>query len=320
MAVRNIRVFVDQLVKENNLVVIEAPVNPHLEIAEIHRRVIAADGPALLFTNVVGKSFPVLTNMFGTSKRVQMAFGPQPYEFVETLAKLPQELLPFSFNKLSKLLPVARRSLSIGMKNVRKSPVMQNKIPGADLSKLPAITSWPDDGGPFLTLPLVHTKSFSNRQDNLGMYRVQIFSPEEAGMHFQIGKGGGFHLHEAEKIGKDLPLNLYLGGPPALILSAIAPLPENVPEFLLASMVLGEKLKTSKSNESPLPIQGEAEFCLSGIVPAKIRKPEGPFGDHYGYYSLQHDYPVFRPKVIYHKNNPIFPATVVGKPRQEVFA
>jgi 3-polyprenyl-4-hydroxybenzoate decarboxylase len=136
-------------------------------------------------------------------------------------------------------------------------------------------------------------------------------------MHFQIGKGGGFHLYEAEQMQQNLPTNIYLGGPPALILAAIAPLPENIPEILLASLVAGQKLTTTKNPKSLIPIFSECEFCITGQVIAKKRRPEGPFGDHYGYYSLIHDYPVFQAQAVYHRKNAIYPATIVGKPRQE---
>ena len=319
MAYRNLSQFMDDLRRQGDLIHVDAPIDAHLELAEVHRRVIAAGGPALLFTNVKGKAFPVVTNLFGTKSRVDLAFGRRPKDFVQRLAALPEVMLPPTAQKLWQQRDLAWQLARIGLRH-RRAPVLRHQIPGADLTALPALTSWIQDGGPFLTLPLVHTKGPGVKPDNLGMYRIQIFDAHETGLHFQIGKGGGYHLQEAEAAGQALPVNIYLGGPPALILSAIAPLPENVPEMMLASLLLGEKLGKGRlpGSDNPSPV-AEAEFCLVGSAPAGVRRPEGPFGDHYGYYSLQHDYPVFRPQTIYPRPGAVFPATVVGKPRQEDF-
>ena len=321
---RNLRVFIKELEKRREIVHVDALVDPKLEIAEIHRRVIAEQGPALLFTNVKGSRFPVLTNMFGTQSRVDLAFGNRPKEFVARAAKLPQELLPPSVAKLWGLRSFAKDAIKVGIRSRSPwfsafSPVTQRRMSSPNLSELPALTSWSEDGGPFLTLPLVHTRGSDGHPDNLGMYRVQIHNAHETGMHFQIGKGGGFHLLQHEQRKENLPTNIYLGGPPGLILSAVAPLPENVPELLLASLMQGSRLAVQAQSDHPLAMVSEAEFCLSGEVVHTLRKDEGPFGDHYGYYSLVHPYPVFRPRNVYHRKDAIFPATVVGKPRQEDF-
>jgi UbiD family decarboxylase len=186
------------------------------------------------------------------------------------------------------------------------------------LDRLPALTTWPDDGGPFITLPLVYTENPGGGPPNLGMYRLQVHDEKTTGMHWQIGKGGGFHHHLAESRGESLEVSVFLGGPPALILAAIAPLPENIPELLLASLIAGHRLDVCPGPGSHRLIS-EAEFALSGKVPPGVRRPEGPFGDHYGYYSLEHDYPIFEVEAIAHRKDAIFPATVVGKPRQEDF-
>jgi UbiD family decarboxylase len=188
------------------------------------------------------------------------------------------------------------------------------------LDRLPVITSWPDDGGPFVTFPLVYTQHPEKPGHNLGMYRMQVYDKSSTGMHWQIGKGGGFHYARAEARNEALPLTVFLGGPPALILSAIAPLPENIPELMLASLIAGERLpQVAGPNGHPHPLIASAEFALMGQVAPRVRRPEGPFGDHYGYYSLQHDYPVFDVQQIAHRKDAIYPATVVGKPRQEDF-
>ena len=316
----NLQSFTEALRRQGDLVDIDAPVDANLEIAEIHRRVIAAGGPALLFHRVKGKRFPVLTNMFGTKARVDLAFGQRPKDLIKQIARLPEELLPPSLRKLWGFKGLGKDLLKVGMRRRGQAPVLQHSIPMGDLTELPAIKSWQLDGGPFLTLPLVHTPGRDGKPDNLGMYRIQIHDKAEAGLHFQIGKGGGYHLQLAEEKGRDLPVTIHLGGPPALILAAIAPLPENVPEILLASLLLGDRLDRPKDwrDQAPAPV-AESEFCLVGYAPPQVRRPEGPFGDHYGYYSWKHDYPVFRSKAIYHRPGAIFPATVVGKPRQEDF-
>jgi UbiD family decarboxylase len=188
------------------------------------------------------------------------------------------------------------------------------------LGRLPIVTCWPEDGGPFITLPLVYTTHPTRPGHNLGMYRLHVYDARTTGMHWQIGKGGGFHYAVAEATGQPLPATVFLGGPPALILSAVAPLPENVPELMLASLIAGAKLPQVAAPDShPHPLIASAEFALMGHVPPALRRPEGPFGDHYGYYSLQHDYPVFQIDRVAHRRDAIYPATVVGKPRQEDF-
>lgn len=312
---RDLTTFLEILRKNGQLQVIEAEVDPHLEIAEVHRRVIAAGGPALLFKKVKGKNFPVVTNLFGSERRVELAFGGDTLDNMARLVALGTALPP----RIAELWRERRLLLRLLRLGKRRGRMQLRAITKPDVTILPALTSWHSDGGPFLTLPLVHSRDLVNGKDNLGIYRMQLYTPDEMGMHFQIGKGGGYHLHQAEQLGKDLEVNVYLGGPPALILAAIAPLPENVPEFLLCSLLLGQKLSCATNPYGQLDLLNTVEFCLSGSVPAGVRRAEGPFGDHYGYNSLRHDFPVFRPRALFHKKDAVFPATVVGKPRQEDF-
>ncbi len=179
------------------------------------------------------------------------------------------------------------------------------------------LTSWHSDGGPFVTLPLVYTEHPDGKGHNLGMYRIQQHSDTTTGIHWQIHKGGGYHYYEAEKKNQALPLTLYIGGPPALMLSAIAPLPEDLPELMLTSLLIGDKLPMTRDPLGGHKLVSHAEFAVKGEVPPHLRHPEGPFGDHYGYDSLEHDYPVFQVSHLYHRNNAIYPATVVGRPKQE---
>ena len=317
----NLRLFLDLLRRENDLVVIDAEVDPHLELAEIHRRVIAQGGPALLFKNVKGSRYPVVTNMFGTARRIELAFGPKPERLVRDAVHAFEALMPPRPRELWKHRTLALEALKLGTRTTRRAPVAEVIDEPARLNELPVLTTWQEDGGAFFTLPLVYTESPSSGKHNLGMYRLQRFDARTTGIHWQIHKGGGFHHNEAERSGQPLPVTVFLGGPPALILAAIAPLPEDVPELVLASVLAGDRLKTlaADNNGRPHRLIAEAEFALSGSVPANVRRPEGPFGDHYGYYSLTHDFPVFDVKRVYHRKDAIYPATVVGKPRQEDF-
>jgi UbiD family decarboxylase len=324
----DLRVFLDQLRRDRDLVVIDAEVDPKLEIAEIHRRVIAAGGPALLFTRPRGAAFPVVTNLFGTPRRAEMAFGKRSFRLIERLVELAMTALPPTPGKLWGARDLVGELLRVGAKRVQSAPVTEVIERDVDLTRLPALTTWPEDGGPFVTLPLVYTEHPAPARagtspvgrSNLGMYRIQIHDRRTTGMHWQIGKGGGFHYQVAEARGEALPVTLFVGGPPALILGAIAPLPENVPELLLASLLAGSRLPLAPGPDGhPHRLVGSAEFALCGRVPPHVRRPEGPFGDHYGYYSLCHDYPVFEVDAIARRRDAIWPATVVGKPRQEDF-
>ena len=315
----DLREYLDLLRREGELVEVEAEVSAELEAPEIHRRVIAAGGPALLFRRVRGADMPLATNLFGTRRRVELAFGARPRELIEELARLPRELLPPSLSGLWARRALFGRLLRVGTRRRSRAPVCELVERAPRLSRLPATKSWPRDGGRFLTLPLVYTEHPETGGANLGVYRMQITGEAEAGMHIQIQRGAGFHLAAAERAGRPLPANVWLGGPPALILAAIAPLPENVSELLLASLVLGRRLALVAHAASPLPIVASAEIALLGEIPAGERRPEGPFGDHYGYYSERHDFPWFRCKALLRRRDAIVPATVVGKPRQEDF-
>ena len=326
---RNLRSFLDLLRRENDLVTINVEVDPYLEIAEIHRRVIDRGGPALLFTRVKGSGFPVVTNLFGTKKRIDLAFGPKPEQFVRELAGVAESLLPPNRAELWKHRSLLRNFLRIGTRKVSRAPVLHETWMPGRLGDLPVLTTWQEDGGPFITLPLVYTEHPTTQKHNLGIYRMQVYDAQTAGLHWQIQKGGGFHYHAAEEMNQPLPVTVFLGGPPALIVAAIAPLPEDVPELMLASLLMGEKLSVTKERFGGAMLEevharghrlvAEAEFALVGHASPRERHPEGPFGDHYGYYSLKHDYPVFHCDAMSHRRDAIYPATVVGKPKQEDF-
>lgn len=317
---RNLRSFIEQLRRENEIIEIEAEVDPYLEIAEIHRRVIGEQGKALFFKRIKNSIFPVVTNLFGTIKRIEIAFGKRPQEFVKNAVEMVDILLPPKPKELWKYRQMGFDTLRIGTKEVKNAPVTERFSREPKLSELPLLQLWHEDGGHFVTLPLVYTESPTSGKHNLGMYRIQRYDDTTTGIHWQIHKGGGFHYYEAEKMNQPLSLNINIGGAPAMILAAIAPLPEDVPELMLASLLAGGKIETAKNPlENHLRLIAEAEFVLSGKVAPHTRRIEGPFGDHYGYYSLAHEYPVFQCEAIFHRKDAIYPATVVGKPRQEDF-
>ncbi|CAA9258726.1 MAG: UbiD family decarboxylase associated with menaquinone via futalosine [uncultured Chloroflexi bacterium] len=321
MVLSNLRDFLTLLRREGELAEVSAPVDPNLEIAEIHRRVIAAGGPALLFTNVKGSPHAVTTNLFGTARRIELAFGRRPLEFVKQAVRAVHELLPPTPAALWSFRGFGMAGLKVGLTKRGSGPVLEAMESPARLDQLPAITSWPEDGGPFVTYPLVYTEhpGPDGHGHNLGMYRMHVYDAQTTGMHWQIQKGGGFHYAAAEQQGRALPVTVFLGGPPALILAAVAPLPENVPELLLASLLMGGRIPRVADPRGGYPLLAEAEFALAGEVAPRVRRAEGPFGDHYGYYSLAHDFPVFQVQRVYHRRDAIYPATVVGKPRQEDF-
>src|SRR5207247_6994929 len=214
---------------------------------------------------------------------------------------------------------LALEALQLGTRHVKQGPVVDVLQYPANLNALPVLTTWQQDGSPFITLPLVYTEHPRDKRQNLGIYRMQRYDAMSTGMHWQIQKGGGFHYSVAEQLNEPLPVTVFLGGPPALLLAAVSPLPENVGELVIASLLAGERIPMIRDSFGPHPMPAESEFVLKGFVPPQERRLEGPFGDHYGYYSLQHEYPVFRVQKIYHRRDAIYPATVVGKPKQEDF-
>ncbi len=312
----NLRSFIRALASCGELHEISAPVDPNLELSEIHRRVVQAGGPALLFKNVQTSAFPVVTNLFGSKKRLQIALGEDINERLDHLLHLMKSGIEVSLKSLWTHRKSIRSLISMGTKTVRNAPLLSN-ITKPDLTKIPFIRCWPDDGGAFLTLPLVYTEHPELSTPNLGMYRMQRFSQDDAGLHWQIGRGGACHYYTAEKKNCPLPVTVYLGGPPALILSAIAPLPENVSELLLASFLMHTKLDQVVIPTSCHRLISECDLALIGHAAPHLRRLEGPFGDHSGYQDPTSNFPVFHCTKMLYRNDAIIPATVVGKPLQE---
>src|SRR5205823_8240535 len=198
-------------------------------------------------------------------------------------AQVAESLLPPRPSALWRQRSLALEALRLGTRRVRRAPIAEVLDRPARLDELPVLTTWQEDGGPFFTLPLVYTEHPSTRRHNLGIYRMQRYDAQMTGMHWQIHKGGGFHYHAAETLNQTLPVTVFLGGPPALILAAVAPLPEDVPELVLASLLAGEKIGVVQPEKSAHRLVAESEFALTGVVPPFERRSEGPFGDHYGY-------------------------------------
>jgi 4-hydroxy-3-polyprenylbenzoate decarboxylase len=322
MGYRNLRECVDDLERAGHLVRIDHEIDPHLEAAEIQRRLYRARGPAVLFTRVQGCEFPILANLFGTAERARFLFR-DTLDTVRRLVQLkidPREALKRPWRHLG----TARAALHMLPRFVRRAPVLANET---TVSRLPPIVNWPDDGGPFITLPLVYTENPDHpgwRKSNLGMYRVQLsgndyVADREVGLHYQIHRGIGVHHAAAIRRGDALQVNVHVGGPPALMLAAVMPLPEGMPELLFAGALGGRRVRLS-SVPDPAdrpPVLAEADFCIVGTVDRTQTRPEGPFGDHLGYYSLQHDFPVLHVRKVYHRTGAIWPFTVVGRPPQE---
>ena len=324
MAWKNQQQFIEALEKAGELVRIKTYVNPKLEIAEITDRISKSGGggKALLFENT-GYDFPVLMNAYGSEKRMCMALRVNHLDDVareiEGLFKMLSAPKEGILDKL-KLLPKLGQFAS-WMPKVKKGRgecqelIMENP----DITKLPVITCWPKDGGPFVTLPVIHTKDPNTNSRNVGMYRMQVFGPTLTGMHWHKHKVSAKHFSEYKKLNKKMPVAVALGGDPVYAYSATAPLPENVDEYMLAGFLRKKKVELVKCISQPeIEVPADADFVIEGYVdPADKLIWEGPFGDHTGYYSLADWYPKFHITAITHKKNPVYPATIVGIPPQE---
>ncbi len=324
MAFKNLEQFIDTLDKAGELLRISAYVDPHLEIAEITDRVskMPNGGKALLFENT-GFSFPVLMNAYGSEKRMCMALGVRKLDDIaleiEGLFKMLAGPKDGMLEKL-KLLPKLGQFASWMPKVVSGRGACQEVVmKDPDITKLPVITCWPKDGGPFVTLPIIHTKDPNTLSRNVGMYRMQVFGPKLTGMHWHKHKVSAKHFSEYKKSGNRMPVAVALGGDPVYAYSATAPLPENVDEYMLAGFLRKKKVELVKCITQPgIEVPADADFVIEGYVdPADEPIWEGPFGDHTGYYSLPDWYPRFHITAITHRKNAVYPATIVGIPPQE---
>ena len=315
MSYLDLRSVLDRLERNDELVRISAPVSARFEIAEITNRISHRFGPALFFERVDDSPFPVVTNLLGSPRRIELALGKPPAEFGEGIAAAMEALQPPSPARLWGQRSFLRRATRARVKSVGRAPVQEATEP--DLSRMPILHSWPLDGGPFVTWPMVATRHPETGGRNLGTYRMHVFDAKTTGMHMQIQKGGGFHYHVAEARGSSLPVCVILGGDPVLMLASIAPLPENIDELAFAAYLRGEPLPLARARTVPLEVPAMAEFVLEGEVPPKERRMEGPFGDHFGHYSHAAEFPVFHIKAVTRRRDAIYPASVVGQPPQE---
>ncbi|MBY0327069.1 MAG: UbiD family decarboxylase [Planctomycetia bacterium] len=325
MSYRNLRQCVTDLEKHKHLIRIDIEVDPHLEAAAIHRRVFQANGPAIFFTNVKNSKFPMVSNLFGNIARAKFIFRHQlaTVEAMVACKAYPEKVLKTPL-RWPKVLSGLWNSLP---RIVRRAPLLENQTL---ISKLPQLVCWPKDGGAFVTLPQVHTEDVDSpgwRFSNIGMYRIQLSgnqykTDEEVGLHYQLHRGIGVHHSKAINKNKPFRVAISVGGPPSLAVAAVMPLPEGMPEICFAGALGGRRMDLVKfpmpsPDIRPILLPAEADFCIVGVVDPNRLLPEGPFGDHLGYYSLAHDFPVMKVEAVYHRTNAIWPFTVVGRPPQE---
>ncbi|WP_339746080.1 UbiD family decarboxylase [uncultured Rubinisphaera sp.] len=319
MANRSLAACLNDLKRGQHLVEIDEPIDPHLQMAEIQRRVYQAQGPALLFNNVRGCRFPMVGNLFGTMDRTR-------YLFRHTLGNVRQlvalKIDPNAgFKSPLKSLKAIPTAISMLPKKVRRGPILKHQI---KITDLPQLVSWPKDGGAFVTLPQVYSEDVAKpglMGSNLGMYRVQLsgndYAPnQQIGLHYQIHRSIGVHHSHALAEGKPFRVNIFVGGHPAMTLAAVMPLPEGMSELMFGGALAGHRIPMITSQDRAA-IYAEADFCIVGTIDPERQLPEGPFGDHLGYYSLKHDFPVLNVEAVYHRPGAIWPFTVVGRPPQE---
>lgn len=319
MSYKSLRACVNDLEKHGRLVRIKTELDPNLEIAEVHRRVYDAGGPALLFENVKGSPFQAASNLYGTAERTDFIFR-KTIDQVQKVIELKADPMNFLKQPMRYLGAPFTALSALPMRSRLSTPVAYGQT---TIDQLPQIKSWPDDGGAFVTLPQVFTlPPYSKQimQSNLGMYRIQLsgndYIPnEEVGMHYQIHRGIGVHHTAYNETDEPFRASVFVGGPPSHAFAAIMPLPEGLSELTFAGMLGGRRFRYATKNNFYL--SSDADFVITGIIKKKEKKREGPFGDHLGYYSLAHDFPVMEVEKVYYRKDAIWHFTVVGRPPQE---
>jgi len=309
---------VADLEKHGHLIRIKEEVDPNLQMASIHLRVHEANGPAILFENVKGTSFPAVSNLFGTLERSRFIFR-DTLDLVKKMVQLKGDPMQ-AFKRPLQHASIPFAALKALPKKTNSGPILFNQI---NIDQLPLIKHWPMDGGAYVTLPIVYTEDAEKpgvMNSNLGMYRIQLtgnnFVPnEEIGLHYQIHRGIGVHQTKANALGQPLKVSIFIGGPPSHTFAAVMPLPEGLSELTFAGALGGRRFRYT--NKDGHVLSSEADFVITGKVFPNENKPEGPFGDHLGYYSLKHDFPLLKVDQVYHRKNAIWPFTVVGRPPQE---
>jgi 4-hydroxy-3-polyprenylbenzoate decarboxylase len=316
MKIYSLQDFIRYLDSNGELIRIKAEVDARLEVTEISIRALQEGMPALLFENVKGAKFPLAMNVLASDKRIELALGKHPDRLGEELITFMEEAMPPRPKVFFKHAGITRRIFSaLPRKTCR--PTSQEVVINPDLNDIPVITSWPEDGGPFITLPQVFTYDPHDGKRNVGMYRMQVFDGRTTGMHWQIQKGGGFHFYQAKKLGREFEIAVALGTDPALLLATVAALPEGIDEVMFSGFLRSRRTRMVKGKSVGINVPADAEFILEGTVHLTELRMEGPFGDHFGHYSHASKFPVFHISKITHRKNPIYPATVVGRPPME---
>lgn len=318
MACKDLNQFIEILEREGEIKRISVPVSPVLEISEITDRVSKKKGAALFFEKVEGHAFPAVTNLFGSEKRVRLALGGEsPDQVGRRLKDLFEMDSPSTLWESLKGLPKLHQFIKIFPKKVERAPCQEVVLSEPDLGMLPVLKCWPEDGGRFITLPLVITKDPDTGKRNTGMYRLQVFDSKTLGLHWHPQKGGAEHFRVAERLGKRLEVAVAIGPDPATLYAATAPLPEEIDEMIFAGFLRKEPVEMVRCLTIDQEVPAHSQIILEGYLDPGERRLEGPFGDHTGYYSLPDPYPVLHVKCITHQKNPIYPATVVGIPPME---
>ncbi len=320
MAYRDLGDFIERLERENELVRVKREVDPVLEITEITDRVSKAGGPALLFEQVKGSDMPLVINLFGSSRRMELALEVENLEQVgEELMALIEPELPTTFMEKLKALPKLKRMADFIPKHVKTAPCQEIVLEGeqANLSAMPIMKCWPMDGGRFITMPLVFTRDPETGVRNCGMYRMHVYDQRTTGMHWHAHKDGARHFLKARRRGEPLPVAVALGCDPAVIYSATAPLPPDIDEMIFAGFLRKAPVELVQCRTVPLEVPANAEVVIEGFVNPDEMRTEGPFGDHTGYYSMEDQYPVFHVNCITMRKRPIYPSTIVGRPPME---
>ena len=316
MKIYSLQDFIRYLDLNGELIRIKAEVDARLEVTEISIRALQEGMPALLFENVRGAKFPLAMNVLASDKRIEMALGKHPDQLGEELITFMEEAMPPNPKVFFKHAGMTKRIFSALPRKTRR-PTSQDVVINPDLNDIPVITSWPEDGGPFITLPQVFTYDPHDGKRNVGMYRMQVFDGQTTGMHWQIQKGGGFHFYQAKKLGREFEIAVALGTDPALLLATVAALPEGIDEVMFSGFLRSRRTRMVKGKSVGIKVPADAEFILEGTVHLTELRMEGPFGDHFGHYSHASKFPVFHISKITHRKNPIYPATVVGRPPME---
>ena len=322
MAFRSLGEFLATLEARGDLVRVTRPVSRDLEITEVTQRVLRADGPALLFENVPGASMPVVTNLFGSSRRIAAALGAESVEEVAERVDRLVHLRPpagvlGAVRDLSGTIETLSTLRSLAPKRVRSAPCQEVEEPTVDLDRLPILRCWPKDGGRTITFPVVLTKDPETGEPHTGIYRLQQYGPDTLGMHFQVHRVGANNYRKWAARGERMPVAAVIGADPATVFSGLAPVPEGLSNFVFAGFLRSEPVELVPAHSVDLEVPANAEVVLEGYVDPTERAVEGPFGDHTGYYSAPEPFPVFHVTRVTHRSRPVYLATVTGKPPTE---